>query len=139
MVDNKSMELEALNSVKHKLQKYGHDYADLSCDRNGVDLYAFQETGKGIVKVIKVQSKGRNIIKYTNDFNFHNGIEESLVISTGKKYNSDYQFTYNSYVEEIQYGNDSDINGFHLYIGDKEEKYNIYLLRDGRYGVIKNK
>ena len=39
----------------------------------------------------------------------------------------------------IQYGNDSDINGFHLYIGDKEEKYDIYLLRDGRYGVIKNK
>ena len=302
MVDNKSMELEALNSVKYKLQKYGYDYADLSCDRNGVDLYAFKETGKGIVKVIKVQSKGRNIInnesnvriykhyvtadfvcflylrtedrdidylylyfhddmvkwkqnkgiddehdqfelyigknfiednnqylfnseraellddllskqtaeekprcfdhtsllrsfydlwceygirpdekalkiidnycdvfyynerigifiacmylvledkgdfygidwlvKYINDFNFHNGIEESLVISTEKKYNSDYQFTYNSYVEEIQYGNDSDINGFHLYIGDKEEKYDIYLLRDGRYGVIKNK
>lgn len=42
-------------------------------------------------------------------------------------------------MEEIQYGNDSDINGFHLYIGDKEEKYDIYLLRDGRYGVIKNK
>lgn len=76
-------------------------------------------------------------LKWAHNFIFHNEIEESLVVSKREKYRSDYRVTYSSYVEEIQYGDDCGINGFHLYIGDKEEEYDIYLLRDGRYGVIK--
>ena len=300
MVDNKPMEIEALDFVKNRIRKYDYNYADLSCDKKGVDLFAFKDITSDSVKVIKVQSKGRNItdnvsniriykhyvtndfvcflylktddqdtdylylyfqddivkwkenkgkdeehdeyelyigkdfvennkqflfnskraklldelfeqqmveekpccfdhasmlqsfynlwceygirpdknalglidnerdviyyneqigiylacmlviqdsegdfygidwlVEYINNFIFHNEIEESLVVSKREKYSSDYRVTYSSYVEEIQYGGDSGVSGFHLYIGDEEEKYDIYLLRDGRYGVIK--
>lgn len=300
MVDNKPMEVEALDFVKNRIRKYGYNYADLSCDKKGTDLFAFKDITSDSVKVIKVQSKGRNIIEkvsnvkiyqhyvtndfvcflylktddedndylylyfqddivkwkenkgknqehdeyelyigkdfveknkqflfnsvraklldelfeqqvveekprcfdhtsmlrsfydlwceydirpdknalriidndrdvicyneqigiflacmlvvqdregdfygidwfveYINRFDFRNEIEESLVIRNGKRYSSAYQITYISYVEEIQYGDDCGINGFHLYIGDKEEEYDIYLLRDGRYGVMR--
>lgn len=300
MLENQSMENLALNFVKAQIQNYDYDYADLSCDRNGVDLFAFKNLGKDNVKIIKVQSKGRNItdknsnvriyqhyvtndfvcflylktrdkdsqylylffhddivkwtrkkgkddehhtyelyigknfikdnhqylfnseraklldklfdqqeytvkprcfdhtsllhsfynlwcdygirpdmnalriidddcdvinynerigiffacmnvvlddddelcgidwlVGYIKNFIFYNEIDQSLVINTGKSYSSNYRITYSAFVEEIEYGKDSGVNGFHLYIGDHEEKYDIYLLRDGRYGIIK--
>lgn len=300
MVDNKPMEVEALDFVKNRIRKYGYNYADLSCDKKGADLFAFKDITSDSVKVIKVQSKGRNIIEkvsnvkiyqhyvtndfvcflylktddedndylylyfqedivkwkvnkgkdeehdeyelyigkgfvennkqflfnsvraklldelfeqqvveekphcfdhtsvlrsfydlwrvydirpdknalrimdnysdviyyngqigiflacmlvvlesegnfcgidwfvgYINSFNFHNEIDESLVIREAVPYRSNYGNTYTACVEEIQYGDESGVNGFHLYIGDKEEKYDIYLLRDGRYSVMK--
>lgn len=301
MLDNKEMELEALEEVKSKILKCKYSYADLSCDKNGVDLYAFKGLGKDSFRIIKVQSKGRNItdknsnvriykkyvtddfvcflylkkeddfndylylffhddivqwpliegkddehdeyklnigkyfideneqyrinskraklldelfekqpplakprcfdhtsllrsfydlwceygirpdenalkiiekdtdvfnyneqigiflaclylihedkgdffgidwfVNYIKDFDFFNEIDESLVIQKGNTYCSNYGFSYSSSVDEIQYG-DTGVDGFHLYIGDNEEKYDVYLLRDGRYGVIKTK
>lgn len=301
MVDNKPMEVEALDFVKNRIRKYGYNYADLSCDKKGADLFAFKDITSDSVKVIKVQSKGRNItdknsnvriykkyvtddficflylkkeddfndylylffhddivqwplikgkddehdeyklnigkyfideneqyrlnsnraklldelfeeqpplaqprcfdhtsllrsfydhwcehgirpdenalkiiekdtdvfnyneqigiflaclylvhedkggfwgidwfVNYIKDFDFFNELDESLVIQKGNTYCSNYGFSYNSFVDEIQYA-DTGIEGFHLYIGDSEEKYDVYLLRDGRYGVTKTK
>lgn len=301
MVDNKELETEALNCVKQKIQKSGFNYAELSCDKRGADLLAFKYIDNNRIKIIKVQSKGRNItndtssvkiyqhyvsddfvcflylktgdidtdylylyfhddiikwhlkegqdgehnqyilsigkhfidnnehyrfnskrahllgklfekqeaaakprcfdhtsllrsfydlwceygirpdekamkiidndtdvfyynerlgiflaylylvhedkggfygidwfVNYIKDFDFFNELDESLVIQKGNTYCSNYGFSYSSSVDEIQYG-DTGVDGFHLYIGDNEEKYDVYLLRDGRYGVIKTK
>lgn len=300
MVDNKELETEALNCVKLKIQKNHYNYADLSCDKKGIDLLAYKYIADDGIKLIKVQSKGRNITKstsnvkiyqhyvtsdfvcfiylktddidtdylylylyddiikwnriqgidsehdmyelyigknfveeneqyrfdsirakklddlfekqiakskpicfehtsilclfydlwceygirpdenalkiidndcdvisynvrigiflacmllvyedkgnfygidwfvdYIKNYIFHNEIDESLVSKTGKSYSSNFRITYSAFVEEIEYGKDSDVDGFYLHIGDSEEKYDVYLLRDGRYGIIK--
>lgn len=301
MRDNKPVELEALDCVKLKIQKIGLNYADLSCDRKGTDLLAYKYVADDGIKLLKVQSKGRNItngtsnvkiyqnyvtndfvcfiylktddmdtdylylyfhddiikwhlkegqdgehnqyvlsigehfidnneyyrfnskrahlldelfekqlalakprcfdhtsflrsfydlwceygirpdenalkvidnnsdvffynerigifiacmylvhedkggfygidwfVNYIKDFDFFNELDKSLVNQKGNTYRSNYGLVYNSFVEEIQYGG-TGVDGFHLNIGDREDEYDVYLLRDGRYGVTKTK
>lgn len=61
MRDNKPLEKEALNLATYKIAKYHFLYSDPNCDKNGGDFLIHKECGNGLHKIIKCQSKGRNI------------------------------------------------------------------------------
>ena len=60
-MDNKPMELEALNAIQNNISVLGFRYANPNYDENGGDFFIIKEVGEGEMKAIRCQSKGRNL------------------------------------------------------------------------------
>lgn len=64
MRDNKPLEQEALDLATYKVAKYYFEFSKPNCDKDGGDFLIHREyNGNGLYKIIKCQSKGRNISK----------------------------------------------------------------------------
>lgn len=60
-MDNKPLELEALNYVESKVASYGYSYADPNFDKDGGDFLILREMSDTSLKVLRCQSKGRTL------------------------------------------------------------------------------
>lgn len=71
MVDNKPLELEALNFITSKVSRYGYKYSHPNFDKDGGDFFILEELKDGLHKVITCQSKGRNITSNNSNLKIH--------------------------------------------------------------------
>jgi hypothetical protein len=60
-MDNKPLELEALNYIESLVARYGYTYFNPNYDKKGGDFIIDLEEGKNVYFGLKCQSKGRNV------------------------------------------------------------------------------
>ena len=61
MIDNKPLELEALQYVQSLVARYGFNYADPNYDQKGGDFFIIEEESGNLCRLLRCQSKGRDV------------------------------------------------------------------------------